>query len=173
MLLQLFITFAKIGLFSFGGGYAMIPLIEKEVVRIHQWLTLPQMVDIIAVAEMTPGPVAVNIATFVGYKTAGFWGAFVATFGVIFPSFLIVLMIARTYSKFKEMEVFQRILKGIRPMVVALIGSAAYVIAQMAIIDIKSFFIALISLGIFLFTKISPLVVILAAGLCGIILFAL
>ncbi|MGI6629564.1 MAG: chromate transporter [Bacillota bacterium] len=172
MFLKLFTTFFKIGMFSFGGGYAMIPLMEKEVVRINKWLTLPQMVDIIAIAEMTPGPIAVNLATYVGYKTAGFLGACSATFGVILPSFVIVLIIARTYSKFKELEVFQRVLKGIRPMVVALVGSAAYVVAQTAIMDIKTFFIALISLGIILFTKISPLAIIFAAGLCGIFLFS-
>jgi chromate transporter len=172
MLLKLFITFFKIGLFSFGGGYTMIPLMEKEVVRINQWLTLPQMVDVIAVAEMTPGPIAVNMATYVGYKTAGFGGAFSATFGVILPSFVIVLMIARTYSKYKKWATFQRVLKGIRPMIVALVGSAAFVISKTAIVDGKTLAVGLFSLALIFFTRISPILVILLAGICGMLLFA-
>ena len=86
ILTQLYTTFFKIGLFSFGGGYAMIPLMEKEVVRLHSWLTLSQMADVIAVSQMTPGPIAINLATFVGFKTVGLWGAVWATLGVITPS---------------------------------------------------------------------------------------
>ena len=92
MLLQLFWTFLKIGAFTFGGGYAMIPMIQSEVLT-HQWISAQQVVDFIAISESTPGPFAVNIATFVGMQTAGFWGAFASTLGVVLPSFLIILLI--------------------------------------------------------------------------------
>lgn len=172
IIFQLFIAFFKIGMFSFGGGYAMIPLIEKEVVRVNMWLTLSQMVDIISVSQMTPGPIAINLATFVGYKTAGFLGSLFATFGVVLPSFVIVLFIAKFYSKFKEWEVVQRVFKGIRPMTVALIGSAAFLIAQTSLVDVKTVSIGVVSLLVLKYTKVSLILVILAAGFSGMILFS-
>ncbi|MEL7568339.1 MAG: chromate transporter [Dehalobacterium sp.] len=172
ILIKLFVSFFKIGLFSFGGGYAMIPLIEKEVVRINMWLTISQMVDIISVSQMTPGPIAINLATYVGYKTAGFLGSLSATFGVVLPSFLIVLVIAKSYSKFKEWDVVQRVFKGIRPMTVALIGSAAFLIARTSLIDMKTVIIGAGSLLLLRYTKISVILLILVAGIAGMILFS-
>lgn len=169
--LKLFIAFFKIGLFSFGGGYAMIPLMEKEAVRINMWLTLPQMVDIISVSQMTPGPIAINLATFVGYKTAGILGSLSATIGVVLPSFVIVLMIAKYYNKFKEMDTVQRAFQGIRPMTVALIGSAAFLIAQSALIDVETVVIGVVSFLLLQYTKVSMILLILAAGISGIFLY--
>jgi len=100
MLIQLFLEFFKVGLFTFGGGYAMIPLIQKDIVEGHRWLNMEQFADIIAIAEMTPGPIAVNSATFVGYKVAKFWGALVSTIGVILPSFLVIWAIASVFISF-------------------------------------------------------------------------
>ena len=118
--LQLILSFFKIGLFSFGGGYAMIPLVQKEI-ESHNWLTAQEFIDIIAVAESTPGPVAVNTATFVGFKVAGFWGSVVSTVSVALPSFIIVLLIANAVKKFSEHPVMKGMLYGIRPVVISLI----------------------------------------------------
>lgn len=172
VVLELFVAFLKIGLFSFGGGYAMIPLMEKEVVDINMWLTLPQMVDIISVSQMTPGPIAINLATFVGYKTAGFWGSLSATMGVVLPSFIIVLMIAKYYNKFKKLDVVQRVFKGIRPMTVALIGSATFLIAQSSLIDVKTVIIGAVSFVLLKYTKVSMILLILVAGISGILLYS-
>lgn len=147
----------------------MIPLMEKEVVRHHMWLTLPQMVEAIAVSQITPGPIAINLATFVGFKTGGFWGSVSAALGVVAPSFIIVLVIARSYEKFKEWTVVQRVFAGIRPMVVAMIGSAALVIAQTSLVDVERVCIALFSLLVLKYTKISPILVILGAGVAGMV----
>ncbi len=163
--IQLYLTFFKIGIFSFGGGYAMIPFMEKEVVRNHMWLTLSQMVDAIAISQMAPGAIAINLATFVGYKTAGFWGAAGATLGVITPSFIIVLLIARFYDK------VQRGLRGVRPMVVALIGSAGFFIAQSSFIDIKTVVLGVFSFFALKYFNLSPILVIVGSGLLGIILY--
>lgn len=172
IIFDLFITFFKIGLFSFGGGYAMIPLIEKEVVQIHKWIDFSQMVDIISVSQITPGPIAINLATFVGYKTAGFFGSLFATLGVVLPSFVIVLFIAKFYNKFKEWDVVQSVFKGIRPMSVALIGTAALLIAKTSLVDVKTFIIGLLSFLILKYTKMSMILLILIAGVSGIILFS-
>ena len=121
--LTLFFTFFKIGLFTFGGGYAMLPLIQAEVAA-HGWLPLESIVNFIAVSESTPGPFAVNIATYVGMETGGFPGAICATLGVVLPSFLIILLVARGYEKFRENFFVQGVMTGLRPAVVGLIGAS-------------------------------------------------
>lgn len=123
-LLQLFISFLQIGLFSVGGGYAAIPLIRNQTVEIHRWLTPEQFMDLAAIAEMTPGPIAVNGATFVGLRIAGLPGAAVATLGCITPSLIIVSLLAYIYRKYRELPVLQSTLASLRPAVVALIFSA-------------------------------------------------
>ena len=123
-LLNLFLTFFKIGLFTFGGGYAMLPLIEEEVTA-HGWLTTQQLVNFVAVSESTPGPFAINISTYVGAETAGFFGALVAMFGVVLPSFIVILIVAKCYVAFKSSAPVQGALSGLRPAVVGLIGAAA------------------------------------------------
>ncbi len=102
ILIRLFFEFFKVGLFTFGGGYAMIPLIQKDIVEGHHWLTMEQFTDIVAIAEMTPGPIAVNSATFVGYKVAKLWGALVSTLGVVLPSFLVIWAIASIFLSFQD-----------------------------------------------------------------------
>lgn len=123
MYLELFITFFKIGLFTIGGGYAMIPLIQQEVVA-HGWLTLLELTDFIAVAESTPGPFAVNIATFVGMEMGGFPGALVTTTAVVLPSFIIILFIAKAFANFQQNKWVQGALYGMRPVVIGLIAAA-------------------------------------------------
>ena len=122
--LQLFLSFLQIGLFSFGGGYAAMPLIQEQVVTLHQWLSLSEFTDLITISQMTPGPIAVNSATFVGTKIAGPLGAIVATIGCIFPSCILVTIIAYFYLKYRHMKALQEVLKYLRPAVVALIATA-------------------------------------------------
>ena len=126
--LKLFISFLQIGMFSFGGGYAAMPLIQGQVVNGHQWLTMAEFTDLITISQMTPGPIAVNSATFVGMKIAGVPGALAATFGCILPSCIIVTLIAKLYLKYRNMALLQGVLASLRPAVVALIGSAGIAI---------------------------------------------
>lgn len=122
--LQLFWSFLQIGLFSIGGGYAAMPLIQAQVVQNHAWLNMSEFTDLITIAEMTPGPIAVNSATFVGIQIAGIPGALVATFGCILPSLFIVSLLAFIYYRYKKLSVLQSVLASLRPAVVALIASA-------------------------------------------------
>ena len=122
--LQLFLSFFQIGLFSFGGGYAAMPLIPGQVVQGHGWLSMSEFTDLITISQMTPGPIAVNSATFVGIKIAGVPGALAATFGCILPSCILVTLLAKLYLKYREMAMLQGILRSLRPAVVAMIGSA-------------------------------------------------
>ena len=121
---QLFLSFLQIGAFSFGGGYAAMPLIQSQVVEHHKWLSMSEFTDLITISQMTPGPIAVNSATFVGIKVAGTLGAIVATIGCILPSCILVTLLAKLYLRYRKMELLQDILKMLRPAVVALIASA-------------------------------------------------
>ncbi len=122
--LQLLWSFLQIGLFSIGGGYAAMPLIQHQVVELHSWLTMTQFADIMTIAEMTPGPIAINSATFVGIRVAGLPGAVIATVGCVLPSCVIVLLLAMLYYRFKGLSLVQGILFGLRPAVIAMIASA-------------------------------------------------
>ncbi len=122
--LQLFLSFLQIGALSFGGGYAAMPLIQEQVVTLHGWLSMEAFTDLVTIAEMTPGPIAVNSATFVGTQIAGLGGAVVATLGCILPSCIIVTLLAYIYTKYRNMSLLQGTLASLRPAVVAMIGSA-------------------------------------------------
>lgn len=170
-LLDIFITFFRIGMFSFGGGYAMLPLLESEVIDIRGWLTAAEFIDIIAIAEMTPGPIAVNSATFVGYRVAGTFGSVIATLGVVLPSLIIMITILIFINRFKNSNYIDWIFKGIRPIILGLITSAAISIAFSSIVDFKS---VLIAIGIFYavaIRKINPITAIIIAGGLGILLY--
>lgn len=121
--IELFLTLFKIGAFTFGGGYAMLPLIQKEVVS-HGWLTEQEVLNFIAVSESTPGPFAINMSTYVGQTMGGFFGAFCATLGVVLPSFIIILLVAKFFEAFKTSRVVKGCMSGLRPAVIGLIGSA-------------------------------------------------
>ena len=121
---QLFLSFLQIGLFSFGGGYAAMPLIQEQVTELHSWLSMSEFTDLITISQMTPGPIAVNSATFVGIKIAGVPGALLATLGCILPSCVIVTLIAKLYLKYRNMSLLQGVLNSLRPAVVAMIASA-------------------------------------------------
>ena len=123
---QLFYSMAKIGLFTFGGGYAMIPLIQREIVEKHGWMTDDDILDIFAIAESTPGPIAINSATFVGWRVAGFFGAALATFGVVLPSFVIILLISFLLGNFADIPAVQYAFQGIRAGVLALLIKALW-----------------------------------------------
>ena len=121
---QLFLSFMQVGMFSIGGGYAAMPLIQHQVVDLHGWLTMQEFVDIITISQMTPGPIAINSATFVGTRIAGLPGAIIATIGCVFPSCIIVLTLAWVYYRYRTLSVVQGVLGGLRPAVVAMIASA-------------------------------------------------
>ena len=153
--LELFWSFFQVGLFSIGGGYAAMPLIQNQVVDIHPWLTMTGFADIITIAEMTPGPIAVNAATFVGIQVAGLPGALIATIGCIFPSCVIVMALAYVYYRFRGLSVMQGILAGLRPAVIAMIASAGISLLCMALYRQRTFpadlgSMDLIALAIFL-----------------------
>ena len=169
--LQLFISFFKIGAFSFGGGYAMLPLLEKEVIKTHGWMNAREFVDIFAISEMTPGPIAVNAATFLGYKVGGVLGSAVATLSVILPSFIVISLIFISLNKFKNSPYVDMIFTGIRPIVLGLIAAAGVMVAKTSFVDFKS---VIIGFGVFYlvsFKKLSPIIGIVGAGILGLILY--
>ena len=122
--LYLFVSFLQVGMFSFGGGYAAMPLIQEQVVTIHHWLDISEFTDLVTISQMTPGPISINAATFVGIKIAGIPGAIVATGGCVLPSCVIVMIIAKVYLKYRKMGMLQGILNALRPAVIAMIASA-------------------------------------------------
>lgn len=171
ILIRLFFEFFKVGLFTFGGGYAMIPLIQKDIVEGHHWLTMEQFTDIVAIAEMTPGPIAVNSATFVGYKVAKLWGALVSTLGVVLPSFLVIWAIASIFLSFQDNPIVQAAFKGLRPAVLGMIIVAALSIGNISISGFKSIIIVLgVILGVSVF-KLHPIIVFILSGIIGIWFF--
>ena len=183
-LLELFLSFFQVGMFSFGGGFAAIPLIKDQIVDRHGWLTLAEFTDLITIAEMTPGPIAVNSATFVGIMTAGLPGAIVATLGCILPACLIVSLLAFFYFRYQNLTVIQGILSGLRPAVVALIASAGLTILIMNIwgesivwsMDAVNWIgLGLFAVAIFLLRKFKtgPLPIIFGSGVVGGILYLL
>lgn len=124
ILLELLWSFLQIGALSIGGGYAALPIIQNQVVELHSWLSVREFADILTISQMTPGPIAINAATFVGTKVAGLPGALIATFGTVLPSFVIVLTLAYIYYRYRQLDAIQAVLKGLRPAVVALIAAA-------------------------------------------------
>lgn len=163
----LFQTFFHIGLFTIGGGYAMIPLIEAEVVDKKQWLSREELLDLMAVAQSCPGIFAVNIAIFIGYKTRGVSGAFASTLGCILPSFLIILAIALFFQQFQDNPWVARAFRGIRPCVVALIAAPTFKMARTAHINRYNIWIPVLSAFLIWSFGVSPIWVIATAGLCG------
>ncbi len=167
--LQLFFTFFVIGLFTFGGGYAMLSLIQNEVVVNHAWITAQEFTDMVAISQMTPGPIGINSATYVGYAVSGnIFGSLVATFAVSLPSFIIILFICKVYTKFKESNIFASLMKTLRPVVIGMIGAAAGIlITKENFIDWTSW---VLFAGAFIasqWLKINPILVIILAGVAG------
>ena len=192
---QLFWVFFIIGLFTFGGGYAMLSLIQTQVVTAHSWLTESAFTDIVAISQMTPGPVGINCATYVGYEVVrssgaghlvAILGSFTATFAVVLPSFIIVLTIVRFYTKFRHNKIFEGVMSWLRPAVVGLIGAAAIILmfsvdwagAKPVVSIVEENFSDWISWVLFaaatvasLFFKVGPIPIILAGGVLGLLIY--
>ena len=165
--MNLFPTFFRIGLFTIGGGYAMIPLIEAKVVEEKQWLTREELLDLMAVAQSCPGVFAVNIAIFIGYKLQGVRGAVSAAMGCIMPSFLIILAIALFFQQFQDNPWVARAFRGIRPCVVALIAAPTFKMAKTARIGWTNVWIPVVSAFLIWLFGVSPIWIIVAAGIGG------
>lgn len=167
--LQLFIVFFKIGAFTFGGGYAMIPLISKEVVENKKWITDDDILEIVAIAESTPGPIAINSATFVGYRVCGFWGSFFATLGTVLPSFCIILAISYILAEFQDIKAVQYAFNGIRAGVLALLVKALWTMYKKCPKNIISYIIMAVSFIVTAFLNIPVLAVIIGCAAFGLI----
>ncbi len=167
-LAQIFLTFLRIGAFTFGGGYAMIPLIEKETVENRQWISRSDLLDVVAIAESTPGPIAVNAATFIGKKVAGIRGAVCATLGVVLPSFLIIVIISLVLDAFSHLKAVQYAFWGIRAGVLALIAKALWTMFTQVRKDIFSCLVMVLAFVCVACFQISTIAVIAFCALLGI-----
>lgn len=164
---ELMMIFAKIGAFTIGGGYAMIPLIENEIVTKRDWIDKKDFIDVIAVSQSSPGILAVNIAIFIGYKLKGIKGSISSTIGAALPPFVIILSIAMLFANFKENQTVERIFKGIRPAVVALIATPVFSLAKSANINLKNVWIPVLSTILIYLLGVSPVWIIMCAGVGG------
>ena len=167
--LELLWVYLKIGLFGFGGGYAMLSLIQEEVVNRHKFLTLAEFTDIVAISQLTPGPIGINSATYIGYTVTGnIWGSIIATTAVVLPSFILVLLISLSFAKFRANPHVDAIFTGIRPAAIGLIAAAALLLVNHEnFIDYKSYILFFVTLGLVLSKKIHPIMLIVLAGVAG------
>lgn len=166
-LFKLFATFFRIGLFTFGGGYAMIPLLERDVVQRNGWIKPTEFTDLLAIAQSSPGVFAVNMAVFVGYRMRGIAGALSAAIGCALPSVVIILLIALFFRQFRHVELVNNIFKGLRPVVVALIAVPVFNVAKSAKIRWATLWIPLLTALLIVFAGVSPIYVIIVAGIAG------
>lgn len=183
--LQLFWSFFQIGLFSIGGGYAAMPLIQSQVVELNRWMTLSEFTDLVTISQMTPGPIAVNSATFIGIRLAGFPGALVATAGCVLPSCVIIAALYFVYSKYSKASAVQGVLDGLRPAVVALIAGAGFSMLLLSFFGITGFpfdpefidpaaiLLFCLSLAILRWKKCNPIWVMLGCGAAGGLVYSL
>lgn len=179
--LQLFLSYLQIGAFSFGGGYAAMPLIQAQVVEKYHWLTISEFADLVTIAEMTPGPIAVNSATFVGTQAAGTFGALAATLGCILPSCVIVTLLARIYLRYRNVKIMQDILSALRPVVVSMIAAAGAAIlisvffpqgavtASLSALNIRGIVLFAAALTLLRRTKLSPILIMAGCGVVELI----
>ncbi len=172
MLLQLFLSFAKIGAFSFGGGYAMIPLIEDEIVIREGWLSMPEFIDVIALSQATPGPIGINSATYVGYRMGGFWGSLCATVGVMVPSLIIMLALGYLYYRYRSVPFVRDVMRGVRPVVAALVLAAAAGVASATLTGVVPVLVASAVLVAITRFNVDPVLLLLACGVLGYFLYA-
>jgi len=166
--IELFFSFAKIGAFTIGGGYAIIPLIKKEVVEKKGWLNEDEFLDVLAISQSAPGLISVNISIFIGYRFKGTKGSIIATLGSVLPSFIMILLIAIFFTNFKDNKTINAIFKGIRPVVVALIAVPMINMAISSKLNIYTGFIALISIILISFLKVSPIYILLIVAVCAV-----
>lgn len=168
--LDAFLTFFKIGLFTIGGGYAMIPLIEAEIIEKKKWVGKEEFLDLMAIAQSCPGVFAINIAIFIGYRLRRVKGAIVSCIGTALPSFIIILLIALFFHQFKDNEIIAAAFRGIRPAVVALIAVPTYNLAKKAKLNRYTFWVPIVSALLIWQLGVSPILIIIAAGIAGYIL---
>ena len=169
--LKILWVFTKIGLFSYGGGNAVLPLIRQEVVINNMWLKGTEFTDLVAISQVTPGPIAINAATYIGYKVGGFGGSILANLGIILPTFILMLLITKAFMKFKHNEYVQNMFSGILPVTVGLIASAAVMVSYGSFADYKS---VLIFVGVFIAAykyKANPIVLIIISGVLGFVFY--
>ncbi|MBR5309554.1 MAG: chromate transporter [Oscillospiraceae bacterium] len=169
-LLELFLSFARVGVLTFGGGYAMLPMLQRETVEKHHWATEEELMDYYAVGQCVPGVIAVNSATFIGNKVKGIAGAIAASLGVVFPSLIIIIAIAAFIQSFSELEIVQNAFAGIRVAVCVLIFSAVIKLYKKAIVDKFTFILFLAVLAFSVFTDISPIIFVILSALLGILI---
>lgn len=170
ILIRLLLSFIKIGAFSFGGGYAVLAVIQKEIVSVNHWLTNKDFIDVVAISQVTPGPIAINSATYVGYTIKGVLGSTLATLGVVLPSFIIILIVAKYFTRFYDKPVIKWMFKGIRPASIGLIAAAAVSIAKGSFIDIYSWFIFLM-VFILTYKDFDPILLIIISGILGFLFY--
>ena len=168
-LIELFVIFFKIGTFTIGGGYAMVPLIEKEVVDKKEWIDRKDFIDMLALAQSAPGPIAVDVAVFVGYKVAGVPGSIVAVLGAIFTAFAVLIVIAMYFVGMKDSPIVERVFNGIRPAVVALIAAPVLRLGKSAKINRKTIIIPILTVILVAFLKVNPIYVIITSAASGIL----
>lgn len=167
MLLELYLVFCKIGATTFGGGYAMLPILQDEIVEKRNWATDEELMDYYAIGQCTPGIIAVNTATFIGYKYCGILGGIIATLGVVSPCIVIITVIALCLKNFADLPVVKHAFNGIRACVVVLILDSVVKLGKKSIIDWRCWIIFLVILAVSLFTSVSPILLVLLAGLAG------
>lgn len=173
LLLQMFLTFAKVGVMTFGGGYAMLPILQREVVENKGWATEEELMDYFAIGQCTPGVIAVNTATFIGQKLKGTFGAMFATLGVVFPSLIIISLLAGVIEAFSHLRFVQNAFGGIKVCVCVLIINAVVKLYKKAVVDIPTFIIFLIVALCSIFLSLSPIIFVILAAITGIILKAM
>lgn len=166
-LLELFVSFMKIGAFTFGGGYAMLPMFQKELIESRSWITDEELMDYYAISQCTPGVIAVNTATFVGHKVRGVWGAIVATLGVIFPSIVIITLIFSVLAQFSNSQIVMHAFGGIRACVCALILSSIIKIGKKGIVDKLTLGVFIVATLFSLFVDLPVVIIVIAFGLLG------
>lgn len=183
ILVTLFWSFFQIGLFSIGGGYAALPLIQNQVVDIHGWLTMTELADVVTLSQMTPGPIAINAASFIGIRMGGIPGAVIATLGCVTPSVVLSLILAYVYYHYRGLTSFQGVMNGLRPAVVALISSAGVslvllafwkgeaITADLTKVDFLSVIIFMIALIILRKWKVSQIAIMIGAGIIGLVVY--
>ena len=167
----LFITFAKVGVMTFGGGYAMLPILEREVVKNHNWTTSEQMLDYYAIGQCTPGIIAVNVSTFIGYKTRGILGAIVATFGMVFPSLVIITALASVLKMFQDNVYVKKAFAGIRIAVCALMVTAVIGLVRKAVSNIPTAIVAVAALLLQMLLGVSPVIIVICTVAFGLIMY--
>lgn len=174
--LQLFVSYLKIGFFGFGGGYAMLSLIQNEIVEQQGWISASEFADIVAVSQMTPGPIAINSATYIGYTVAGFWGSVVATIAVCLPAMTIMLALTKFFIQLRGNKVVHCVISGMKPVVVGMIAAAALLLifpqnsADASFIDHYSWIIFVLTL-VASYKKVNPILLIILSAIAGVIIY--